>query len=254
MRREHLRNGKSLSKTEYMFCLVGLPTLLSSLSTSPFFQNSLSLFSAGPSQNISEVSAGAWLHEEPWVGCLCIPTMRKEARCVIILHTIHSRHSFSFQPRKTPGFLLSVWPWLTETLLLPYRHQRTIMFPRFSSCPNASLDEGVRDVEATEREFFSLPGRRLLCGKVTVKPWRQGKVWSGHEWSLCKAYRSLLHQRNKSESSQIRSKNGTGKRFRADLYSHLGLDDTVYAQHYPEQIPWCLSQIQGFCFVSPTRC
>lgn len=174
MRREQLRNGKSLSETKYMFCLVGLPTLLSSLSASIFFQNSLSLFSAGPSQNISEVSAGADNMKSHDGGCLCIPNVMKEARCVIILHTIHSRHSFSFQ------LLLSVWPWLTDTLLLPYRHERTVMFPRFSSCLKASLDEGVRDVKATERILF--PSRQetamwkshseaMASGKAMVRTW-----------------------------------------------------------------------------------
>lgn len=52
--------------------------------------------------------------------------------------------------------------------------ERTILFPRFSSFLDASLDAGLRDVEVTERKLPSLPGRRLLCGKVTVKPWCPG--------------------------------------------------------------------------------
>lgn len=49
-----------------------------------------------------------------------------------------------------------------------------MFFPRFGSCLDASLDADVRDVEATERELLSLPGRRQLRGKVTVKPWCPG--------------------------------------------------------------------------------
>lgn len=132
------------------------------------------------------------------------------------------------------------------------------MFPRFSSCLDASSDAGVRDVVATERELLSLPGRRLLCGKVTVKPWCPGtylgQVWSEHICVLhitvhitVQSLKVLTSSKEQVEvfSNQEEEQNRKRIHGKSILASRLACHcvRTALCRTNPQ----CPSQNQGFC-------
>ena len=84
--------------------------------------------------------------------------MLNDARCVIVFDSIHSSHltlSFSLRSQNRLSSLC-ICPGLKEidTLPLPYRHERAILFPRLSSFLEASLE--------TESEMLRPQGASCL--------------------------------------------------------------------------------------------